>query len=75
MKKQLTKSKDKKIFGVAGGVADYFDIDPKLVRVGFVVVGVCSLLLAVVAYVSLAIVMPSPSTESEGSDSAAGISG
>ncbi len=27
---------DKKIFGVCGGIADYFGIDPTLVRIGFV---------------------------------------
>ena len=36
MKKRLIKSTDKKLFGVAGGVADYFEIDPTLVRVGFI---------------------------------------
>ncbi len=28
---------DKKIAGVCGGIAEYFDIDPLLVRVGFLV--------------------------------------
>ena len=41
MTKRLVKSTDKKLFGVAGGVAEYFDIDPTLVRVGFVVLCVC----------------------------------
>lgn len=32
-KKRLTKSnKDKKIFGVCGGIAEYFDCDPTIVR-------------------------------------------
>lgn len=33
LKKSLV---DKKIFGVCGGIADYFGIDPTLVRIGFV---------------------------------------
>lgn len=28
---------DKKLAGVCGGIAEYFDIDPLLVRVGFLV--------------------------------------
>lgn len=65
MKKRLTKSTDKKVFGVAGGLAEHFDVEPNLVRVGFVVLGVCSLLVAVVAYLGLAVVMPSPSTATD----------
>jgi phage shock protein PspC (stress-responsive transcriptional regulator) len=35
---RLTRSTtDKKIAGVAGGVASYFGLDPTLVRLGFVV--------------------------------------
>ena len=60
MAKRLVKSADKKLFGVAGGVAEYFDIDPTLVRVGFVVLCVCFFFLGLVAYVALAIMMPSP---------------
>ncbi len=32
-KKQLTLSKDKKLLGVAGGVAEYFDTDKAWVRI------------------------------------------
>ena len=70
MKKRLIKSTDKKVLGVAGGVAEYFDIEPNLVRVLFVVLGVCSLLVAVVAYIGLAVVMPSTSNAPKASDSA-----
>ena len=36
--RRLTRStSDKIIGGVAGGLADYFDIDPVVVRVGFAV--------------------------------------
>ena len=32
-KKRLTKSKtEKKIFGVCGGIAEYLDVDPTIVR-------------------------------------------
>lgn len=36
MKKKLYKSKtDKKLCGVCGGIAEYFDIDSTIVRLGF----------------------------------------
>ena len=39
MKKRLYKTEgaNAKLFGVCGGVAEYFDVDPTLVRVGVVV--------------------------------------
>jgi len=60
--KRLIKSTDKKLFGVAGGVAEYFDIDPTLVRVGFVVACICFAFLGLIAYAAFAILMPSPAT-------------
>jgi phage shock protein C len=59
MQKRLVK-KDKKIFGVCGGLGDYFDIDPTIVRVLFV----ASVLLfgtGILLYIIMAIVMPDES--------------
>lgn len=57
MEKKLRKSTtDSKIFGVCGGIAEYFEIDPTLVRlalVAFTFLGGSGLLL----YIILAIVM------------------
>ena len=36
-KKFYLSQTDKKIGGVCGGLAEYFDIDPLLVRIGFLV--------------------------------------
>jgi phage shock protein C len=58
MEKRLVKSrKEKMIAGVAGGIAEYFDIDPVLVRVAFVLL---TFLHGggILAYVILWIVMP-----------------
>ena len=56
---RLRKSpNDKMLFGVAGGLADYFDIDPTIVRVAFVI----SCLfggLGLLMYLALAVIMPS----------------
>ncbi len=58
MKKRLYKSKtEKKLCGVCGGIAQYFEIDPTLVRlawVAFTVLGGSGIL----AYIIALIVMP-----------------
>ena len=36
-KKFYLSQTDKKIGGVCGGLAEYFDIDPLLIRIGFLV--------------------------------------
>ena len=57
--RKLRKSQDKKLAGVAAGLAEYFGIDPTLVRIGFVIGTIASgggpFLLA---YLILAFVMP-----------------
>ena len=63
MEKKLYKSmKDKKLCGVCGGIAKYFNIDPTLVRLGLV--ALC--LFAgggVLAYIIAAIVIPEEPTD------------
>ncbi len=70
MAKRLTKSAHKKLFGVAGGVAEYFDVDPTLARIGFVAIFFVVCPLAFVAYLAMAVMMPSPSP-AESSDAPA----
>lgn len=56
--KRLRKSDDRKIFGVCGGLGEYFDIDPTLIRIAFLV----SIIIfgsGLLLYLILAIVMPS----------------
>lgn len=58
MKKRLYKiSTDKKVCGVCGGIANYFDVDPTVIRliwVIFTLVGGSGL----IAYIIAAIIMP-----------------
>ena len=58
MEKKLYKSREHKIIdGVCGGIAEYFGIDPTLVRLGwalFCVLGGSGIL----AYIIAAIIMP-----------------
>ena len=55
MEKRLVK-KNKKIFGVCGGLGDYFDIDPTIIRILFVA-AVILYGSGVLLYVILALVM------------------
>ncbi len=59
MEKKLYTSPDKKLCGVCGGIADYFNIDPTLVRI---IVSAVSLLTAVIPalfiYFIVALVIP-----------------
>jgi phage shock protein C len=40
--KRLTRSRDKMVAGVLAGIANYFDVDPTLVRIGYVVLSIAS---------------------------------
>lgn len=58
MNKRLYKSKtDRKISGVCGGIANYFDIDPTLVRVAWVLFSL-AYGSGIIAYIIFALVMP-----------------
>ena len=57
--KQLHLSEDKKISGVCGGIADYFDSDPTLVRVAWIIMTVLTgIFPGILAYIIAAIIMP-----------------
>ena len=56
--RRLYRSRDRQLAGVAGGMAEYLDIDPTVVRILWVVVGLASGGLALVGYFVLALVMP-----------------
>src|SRR5882672_4384253 len=57
--RQLRRSQtDRKIAGVCGGIADYFRIDPNVVRFGFLAAIVLTGGGALIAYVIALVVMP-----------------
>ncbi len=60
MKKRLTltSGSEKMIFGVCGGLANYFDIDPTIVRVGVAVITVLGIGSPVLAYIIMALIIP-----------------
>ncbi|MCA9883256.1 MAG: PspC domain-containing protein [Anaerolineae bacterium] len=55
--RRLTKSNDRMIAGVCGGVAEYFNVDPTLVRLLFVLFALAGG-PGLLVYIVLALVMP-----------------
>jgi len=56
MEKRLYKSKEKMLFGVCGGIADYFGVDPTIVRLITVLLFFSG--APILAYIIGAIIMP-----------------
>ena len=57
--KRLYRSEsDKMIGGVCGGIAEYFTLDPTLVRLGYIVLSVFTVFSGVIAYFVLWIIVP-----------------
>jgi len=59
---RLTRSsRYKMIAGVCGGLAEYFDLDPTVVRVAYVLISIVSAAFpGLLAYIILMFVMPPP---------------
>ena len=59
-KKKLYKTEGpyKMVCGVCGGIAEYFDIDPTLVRVGWVIATFVTFPAAFWVYLACAVIMP-----------------
>lgn len=62
--KRLYLSNDKKLFGVCGGIAEYFELDPSLVRLAWIVLTVLTgIFPGLIGYIIAAMVIPnSPAT-------------
>jgi len=68
MKKRLCKSNtDKKICGVCGGIAEYLNTDPTLVRLAFLVISLAAG-TGVLAYIAAALILPEASAVEENND-------
>jgi phage shock protein C len=58
MEKRLYRSrKERKIAGVCGGIAEYFKLDPTLIRLAFILL-ICFAGGGLLAYIVCAIVIP-----------------
>lgn len=59
MEKRLTKGSGKMLSGVCSGIANYFNLDPTLVRVGYAALSVFSAgFPGLILYIILAVIMP-----------------
>ncbi len=63
--RKLYKSKDNKVLsGVFGGVAEYFDIDPTIVRLGYILLTILTHgAPGVIGYILATLVVPSDPSE------------
>ena len=61
MEKRLYRIEEGKMLeGVCGGIAEYFNVDPTLVRMGWVLIS-CFAGAGIIAYIAGAIIMPKKS--------------
>ncbi|MBC5716079.1 PspC domain-containing protein [Colidextribacter sp. 210702-DFI.3.9] len=56
-----TEGNDKMLCGVCGGFGEYFNVDPNLVRVGWVLLSLFTCTVGVVAYAACALILPAKS--------------
>ena len=61
MDKKLCASPDKKLLGVCGGFGDYFNIDPTIIRIAFVLMAIYTAVIpTLVLYFVFSLIMPQP---------------
>ena len=56
--KKLYRSNKKVIAGVCGGLGEYFNIDPTIVRVLWILITIFSMGLGIIAYIVCWIIIP-----------------
>ena len=66
MKKLCKSSTNRKICGVCGGIAEYLNADPTLIRLAFVIIGMAAG-SGILAYILAALIMPE-SNENEAAE-------
>ena len=67
-KRLMRKVRERKLTGVAAGMADYFGLDPTIVRIAWVVATIFSGGNALIPYIILSFVLPKDETPSDRSD-------
>lgn len=64
MKKLVRSRKNRMIAGVCAGIADYFNLDPTLVRIVYVLVSIFSIAFpGILVYIILWIIIPEADSE------------
>jgi phage shock protein PspC (stress-responsive transcriptional regulator) len=70
LKRLMRSSRDKKIGGVCAGLAEYFDLDPTLVRIVWLLAVLCAgtgLLLYIILWIALPLAPAAPALAVPGS--------
>ena len=63
VKKRLTRSNDKMVAGVLSGIGKYFDVDPTIIRIAYVVLSIASIgFPGLLAYLIMWAVIPMEET-------------
>ena len=59
MEKKLRRSKNQMISGVCAGIAEYFNVDPTIIRIAYVLLSVLSVgFPGIIVYNILMLIMP-----------------
>ena len=59
VKRLYLSTKDRQVSGVCGGLGEYFDIDPSVVRIGWIILTILTgIVPGIIAYIVAAIVVP-----------------
>ena len=58
MEKKLRRSNDKMIAGVCAGLAHYFDLDPTVIRIVYVLLSIFTAFAGVLVYLIFWLIMP-----------------
>ncbi|MFZ4581215.1 MAG: PspC domain-containing protein [Paludibacter sp.] len=59
MEKKLFRSNNKMLAGVCAGIAEFFNLDPTLVRIAYVIVSIFSVAFpGILLYIILMLIMP-----------------
>lgn len=63
IKRLYLSESDKKLFGVCGGIGEYFQIDSTLVRLAWIVLSIITAIIpGIIGYIIAAIVIPNKAT-------------
>lgn len=58
MKKLYKSRRDRKLFGVCGGLGDYFNLDSTIIRILFILLTILSVGTGIILYIAMAIFVP-----------------
>ena len=68
MKRLYLSDEDRKIGGVCGGIGEYFDKDPTLIRILFILLALFSFGFGILAYLLMWLVTPNRPAQARGEE-------